>query len=107
MFASIRRYQLRRSTTAEFVRRVEGSFVPLMRTMQGFQGYYLLDSGSDVIVAISMFDSAEEALLSNEKAADWVRNNVLEFTKGLPEVMVGNALIAEGKQLPNLNGPPR
>jgi hypothetical protein len=26
-----------------------------------------------------------------------VRNNVLEFTKGMPEVMVGNALIAEVK----------
>ena len=24
-----------------------------------------------------------------------MRNNVLEFTKGMPEVMIGNALIAE------------
>jgi hypothetical protein len=28
---------------------------------------------------------------------NWVRNNVLEFTKGMPEVMIGNALIAEVK----------
>jgi hypothetical protein len=27
----------------------------------------------------------------------WVRNNVLEFTKGMPEVMIGNSLIAEVK----------
>jgi hypothetical protein len=27
-----------------------------------------------------------------------VRNNVLEFTKGMPEVMTGNALIAEVKE---------
>jgi hypothetical protein len=27
-----------------------------------------------------------------------VRNNVLEFTKGMPEVMVGNTLIAEIKE---------
>ena len=35
--------------------------------------------------------------MSNAKAADWVRNNVLDFTRGLPEVMVGNVLIAEVK----------
>jgi len=49
------------------------------------------------MITISIFDSADEASSSNEKAADWVRNNVLEFTKGMPEVMVGNALIAEVK----------
>jgi hypothetical protein len=43
------------------------------------------------------FDSADQALASNEQAADWVRNNVLEFTKGMPEVMVGNVLITEVK----------
>jgi hypothetical protein len=37
------------------------------------------------------FDSADEALASNEFATNWLRNNVLEFTKGMPEVMAGNA----------------
>jgi hypothetical protein len=50
-----------------------------------------------VLITISIFDSADEAFASNEKAANWVRNNVLEYTKGMPEVMVGNALIAEVK----------
>ena len=49
-----------------------------------------------MLIIISIFDSADAAFTSNEKA-DWVRNNVLEFTKGMPEVMVGDALIAEVK----------
>jgi hypothetical protein len=44
-----------------------------------------------------MFESADGALVSNEKAADWVRNNVIEFARGLPEVIVGDVLIAEVK----------
>ena len=72
-------------------------FVQLGLRTPGFRGYYLLDGGPDVLITISMFDSADEALASNEKAADWVRNNVLEFTKGMPEVMVGNALVVETK----------
>jgi hypothetical protein len=54
-----------------------------------------IDGKPDVLITISMFDSADEAFASNERAANWVRKNVLEFTKGMPEVMIGHALIAE------------
>ena len=70
MFTSIRKYKVRHGSAEELARRVRESFVPLLRQMPGFQSYYLLD----------------------------VRNNVLEFTKGMPEVMVGNTLIAEVKE---------
>jgi heme-degrading monooxygenase HmoA len=97
MFTSIRKYKVRHGSAEELARRVRESFVPLLRQMPGFQSYYLLDGGPDVLITISRFDSADEAFASNEKAANWVRNNVLEFTKGMPEVMVGNTLIAEVK----------
>ena len=71
--------------------------MPLIRELKGFRGYYLLDGGTDVIITISMFDSAAEALVSNEKAADWVRNHVMEFARGMPEVIVGDVRIAEVK----------
>lgn len=95
MFVSVRRYQVRRDSTPELARRVQEGFLPLMRQLEGFQRYYLLDGGPGVLITISIFESREGALVSNEKAADWVRDNVLEFTKGLPDVMVGDVLIAE------------
>jgi heme-degrading monooxygenase HmoA len=97
MFTSIRKYTVRRGSAEELARRVREGFVPLMLQMQGFRGYYLLDGGPNVLITISMFDSVDEAVASNEISANWVRNNVLEFTKGMPEVMIGNALIAEVK----------
>jgi hypothetical protein len=81
----------------QLAQRVQDDFVPLIRQVPGFRGYYLLDGGPDVLVTISIFDSADEAFASNETAANWVRDNVLEFTRGMPEVMVGNALVAEVK----------
>jgi Antibiotic biosynthesis monooxygenase len=97
LFTSIRKYTVRRGSAEELAQRVREGFVPLMRQVEGFRGYYLLDGGPDVLISISMFDSGDEALGSNETAATWVRNNLLEFTRGLPEVMVGDALIAEVK----------
>ena len=57
----------------------------------------MLNGGPDVLISIRVFDSADEALASNEIAANWIRNNVLEFTKGMPEVTAGNVLVAEVK----------
>lgn len=94
MFISIRKYRVRRGSAAELARRVEEGFVPLLRKSQGFRNYYLVEGGPDVLISVSIFDGADEALASNEAAANWVRNNVLEFTRGMPEVMVGNAVVA-------------
>ena len=98
MFIAVRKYRVRRGSAAKWAQRVQDGFVPLIRDLLGFRGYYLLDGGPDALIAISMFDSADEALASNEKAADWVRNNVMELARGLPEIMVGNVLIAEIKE---------
>ena len=105
MFIAIRRYRVRRGSSATWAQLVRDGFVPLIRELTGFRGYYLLEGGRDELMAISMFDSADEALASNEKAADWVRNHVMEFARGMPEVMVGNVLIAEVKP-ESSSGPP-
>ena len=97
MFTIIRRFTLTRGSAEEVTRRVQDSFVPLLRELPGFRRYYLLEGGPDVLISIRVFDSADEALASNEIAANWIRNNVLEFTKGMPEVMAGNVLVGEFK----------
>ena len=82
MFTSIRKYTVRRGSVPELAQRVRDGFLPLMRQIDGFKGYYLLDGGPDVLITVSIFESADAALASNEKAAAWVRENVLEFTRG-------------------------
>jgi heme-degrading monooxygenase HmoA len=95
MFVSVRKYRVTQTSIEELAQKVEEGFVPLVRQLKGFRSYYLLEGGPDVLITISMFDSADDALVSNEAAAEWVRDHVLGATRGLPEVMVGHVLIAE------------
>jgi hypothetical protein len=97
MFTIVRKFRLTRGSVDEVTRRVKVSFVPLLRGLPGFDKYYLLDGGQETLISIRVFDSAEEALASNDIAAEWMRDNVLEFVKGMPEVMAGNVIIAESK----------
>jgi heme-degrading monooxygenase HmoA len=97
MFTIVRRYRLTRGSADEVIRRVQESFVPLLRELPGFREYYLLDGGPDVLISIRVFDTADEALASNNTAENWIRNNVLEFVRGMPEVMAGNVVTFETK----------
>jgi hypothetical protein len=63
MFIAVRKYRVRRGSTGKWAQRVRDSFVPLMRELAGLRGYYLLDGGPDELIAISLFDSADEALI--------------------------------------------
>ena len=67
MFIAVRKYRVRRGSATEWASRVQSYFVPLMRQLEGFRGYYLLDGGPDVIITISMFDSADVALVSTRR----------------------------------------
>ena len=61
MFTTVRKYRVRRGSVEELAQRVREGFVPLVRQMRGFQGYYLLDGGPDVLITISVFDSADQS----------------------------------------------
>jgi hypothetical protein len=98
------KYRVLRGALTEWAQRERDGFVPLIRELTGFREYYLLQGRPDKLIAISMLDSADEALVSNEKAANWVRNNVMEFARGMPEVMVGDVLVAEVKEWPAEEG---
>jgi heme-degrading monooxygenase HmoA len=100
MFTIVRRFRLTRGSAEEVARRVRERFLPLSRELPGFRDYYLPEGGPDVLISIRVFDSADEALASNEIAANWMRDNVLEYVKGMPEVMAGNVLVAGDKDDP-------
>jgi hypothetical protein len=47
MFIAIRKYRVRRGSMEEWAQRVQDGFVPLLRELAGFRGYYLLRLGAE------------------------------------------------------------
>ena len=94
MYATIRKYRGMRSTV-EIVKRAEKGFAPLLKKLSGFQGYYVMDCGDGVIASISVFDTRESALASNEKAAAWVKANLADLVgEAKPEITAGEVRLS-------------
>jgi quinol monooxygenase YgiN len=99
MFAAIRYYQADPPSVDEVVRRVQEGFVPLIRDTQGFVSYFILipSEREDEIVAVSVFEDRQGAEASNEKAADWVAQNLSELLRPAPEVADGEVVVYEAR----------
>jgi hypothetical protein len=93
MYISIRRYNRVRSV-GEVCRKIELSFVPLLRRSPGFIAYYAIDGGDGRMATVSMFSTESMALESNETAAVWLQENVADLQPEPPEIISGKALVA-------------
>jgi hypothetical protein len=93
MHISIRRYNQVRSV-GEVCRRIELSFLPLLRRTPGFVAYYAIDAGGGTMVTVSVFSTEQMALESNEMAASWLRENVADLQPEPPQIIAGKAVVA-------------
>jgi hypothetical protein len=99
VYASIRKYRHVRSSE-QIAHRVEKGFVPILKSLPGFKGYYLIDGG-DELTAVSLFDNQQAALASIEKAAAWVKENLPDPHQGPPpEVSAGEVRVVAATELP-------
>ena len=96
MFVSIRKYHNVKSVQ-EVKRRVELEFVPLLKQNPGFQGYYLIDCESpesgNIVISVSIFDSWDAALASNDSAKTFIRNRLAELVPEPPDAVGGEVIL--------------
>ena len=79
MHATIRRYEgVDRNRTEELTRKVNETFVPQLSKLDGFEGYYLVETGDGVMSSIAFFETAEQGEESTRLASSWVRDEKLD-----------------------------
>ena len=94
MYATMRKYRGMRSV-AEAAKRAEKDLAPVLKKLSGFQGYYIMDCGDGVVVSVSVFDTRESALASNEKAAAFVKSKLADLVgDAKPEISAGEVRVS-------------
>jgi hypothetical protein len=91
MYATVRHYEGVHDSE-EVVKRVREGFLPLISSIDGFIGYYLLDAGNGVLVSTSVFETQAHEEESNEDAAAWVKENVADLIPNPPTITAGHVV---------------
>ena len=96
MFSAIRYYRTDPDSIESVIRRVKEGFVPLIRDTPGFVSYFVLTPRPGEIVSVSVFEEQRGAEESNEKAEEWVKQNLSELLPS-PEFADGEVVVYETK----------
>src|SRR5215203_1614531 len=96
MFAAIRYYRTEPNSIESVVRQVKEGFVPFIRETPGFVLYFVLTPRQGEIVSVSIFEEQRDAEESNEKAEEWVRQNLSDLLPS-PEFADGEVVVYEAK----------
>ena len=91
MYVAVRRYE-GVTNPEEAARITREVFVPIIREMPGFVGYYDVDVGDGVMVSISVFEHKEAEEESTFKAGDFVAKDLEPLLPNPPQVTAGEVL---------------
>ena len=97
MFVTIRRYSpqngsINRASLEVLRRQLRDEFVPSLRKISGFAGYYVLNVGDRELVTLSLCESKEGSVESSRCSAEYTFRNPLVYELGRPDVIEGEVL---------------
>ena len=71
-------YDLTKGTFPELTDIAEKGILPIFAKESGFVNYGLVDAGNHKVVAISIWDTREQAQKSEQMAMNWVKENIAD-----------------------------
>ena len=95
MHATMRRYEgIVEGSKDELTRKVGESLMPSLSKLEGFNGYYLIESGDGVFTSVGLFDTATQSEESTRVASTWLIEQKLELILPNPPKVTTGEVIA-------------
>ena len=94
-FTRLSTYDITKGTFPELTGIVEKGILPLFVKEPGFVDYGLVDAGNNKLVAISIWETRDEAQKSAGMAATWVKENLADRVH-LVTTTIGNLALFHG-----------
>lgn len=91
MYGAIRTYRV--TDVGELTTRVRDEFIPLVRDIPGFVGYYVLDSGGGTVSSITICEDPAGVEASTARAKEWVQERLSSLIESGPEIMTGEIIV--------------
>ncbi len=92
MYAAIRQVKAKPGTADELAERIKGA-VPIISSVPGFMGYYVIYAPDDTVTAISIFNTVAEAQESNRRALAWIEDNLGPLVIGSATATAGPVIV--------------
>jgi hypothetical protein len=93
----MRTYRIDPGSVDDLMHRVDRDFAEAIAQEPGFIAYECIDMGGGKICTLSMFRTQEQADASNELAAEWVAENLADFSIERMGIMGGDVMVSRAQ----------
>lgn len=94
MYASMRTYRVGSGQIDALMHRVDRDFAEALAQEPGFVAYQAIDTGHNMVMTISMFQTREQAEASDDLAAQWVADELRDFDITRVGTLGGEAMVS-------------
>ena len=94
-YTKLSTYDLTKGTFPELTGMAEKGILPLFAKEPGFVNYGLVDAGDHKVVAISIWETREQAQRSDYMATTWVKENIADRVR-LVTTYIGELALFRG-----------
>jgi heme-degrading monooxygenase HmoA len=94
VFASIRTYRVRKGSIDDLMHRVDRDMAEAFAQEPGFISYQVAQTGERTVASVTMFRDRDQAEASNELAAQWVAEELVDFDIERMGVMGGEVMVS-------------
>ena len=94
MHAIIRRYEgVDTTRMSEIVDKVNTTFLPQLRELPGFSGYFLIEAGNGVVSSFGLFETSEQDDESKKLVTKWISDeNFNTVIPNAPKITSGKVV---------------
>lgn len=92
--ASIRRGRIKPGAAAEVAKRVREQALPVLRSIVGFRGYWMLHGADEALTVVTVYATREAAEESNRRILPWIRENLAPLMAGPLEASETQVIVA-------------
>ena len=92
MYAAIRQVKAKTGMADQLASRIKG-VIPLISSVPGFMGYYVIYAPDDTVTAISIFDDYSGARESNQRGLEWIEQNLAPLLTGPATAVAGPVIV--------------
>jgi hypothetical protein len=92
MYAAIRQAKAKAGIADRLASRIKDA-IPIISSVPGFMGYYVIYAPDDTVTAISIFDTVDSAEESNRVALAWIEENLGPLLAGPATATAGPVIV--------------
>jgi hypothetical protein len=86
---------LKPGSVAELTKRVNDEGLPILTSIPGFKGYYMVHSENDTVTTLTLYTTKAAAEEANKKIMPWIKEQLAPLLASPPEGMEGTVIVSK------------